>query len=135
MNMTALLKQILLSSSYPRLRFWSAMLAYALILVLGSIPGARADVAQVASGLVLHSCAYAVLCFLIFTGSKGSLALRAGKAVLSIALMGALDEYVQSYFPYRHGSVGDWLVDCYAAIVTAGAMWLLWSRQRVPAGA
>jgi VanZ family protein len=50
------------------------------------------------------------------------------KAVLTIAAMGALDEYIQSFFPYRHGSVGDW-VDVSAAMVTACSLYWLWQRR------
>src|SRR5471032_468044 len=125
------LTSLLLTSSHARLRYWSAIVLYLLILVLGSIPGARAEIGTVAPGLVLHSCAYAGLTFLLFTGSSGTIWQRAVKAVLTIALMGALDEYVQSFFPYRHASVSDWMVDCSASLVMAGLMWALWTRQRV----
>lgn len=130
--MSDLLNQIFLTASHARLRYWSAIVLYLLILVIGSIPGARSDVGEVASGLVLHSCAYAGLTFLLFTGGSGSAAMRAAKAVLTIALMGALDEYVQSFFPYRHAAVSDWLVDCTAAMVTASLMCSLWRWRRAP---
>ena len=122
------LTSLLLTSSHARLRYWSAIVLYLLILVLGSIPGARAEIGTVAPGLVLHSCAYAGLTFLLFTGGSGSLLRRAAKAVLTIMLMGALDEYVQSYFPYRHASVSDWMVDCNAAVLCAALLCVLWSR-------
>ncbi|MQA37720.1 VanZ family protein [Rugamonas aquatica] len=126
-----MIKQFLLTNSHARLRYWTAIVLYLLILILGSLPGARQDIGQVASGLILHSLAYAGLTFLIFTGGTGNLRLRAGKAVLTIALMGALDEYVQSFFPYRHGAVSDWLVDCNAAVLTALFMYCLWTRYRI----
>ncbi|RFP09716.1 hypothetical protein D0T25_29275 [Duganella sp. BJB488] len=126
-----MIKLLLLTNSHARLRYWTAIILYLLILVLGSLPGARQDIGQVASGLILHSIAYAGLTFLIFTGGTGSARLRAGKAVLTIALMGALDEYVQSFFPYRHGAVSDWLVDCNASVLTALFMWALWTRYRI----
>ena len=122
------LTSLLLTSSHARLRYWTAIVLYLLILVLGSIPGARADIGNVASGLVLHSCAYAGLTFLLFTGGSGSLPQRAAKAVLTIMAMGALDEYVQSFFPYRHASVADWMVDCNAAVLSAALLCLLWSK-------
>ena len=128
-----LLQQLLLTSSFARLRYWSAMAMFALILIAGSIPGARADVGELASGIVLHSCAYAVLTFLVFTGSRGSLAQRACKAVLTIAVMGAIDELVQSFLPYRHGAASDWMVDCSAGLVTASLMWVLWATRKVRA--
>ncbi|NYE62414.1 hypothetical protein FHW58_003629 [Duganella sp. 1224] len=125
-----MLKQIFLTPSYARLRYWTAIALYLLILIIGSIPGARQDIGEVASGVILHSLAYAGLTFLIFTGGSGTPSQRAGKAVLTIAAMGALDEFVQSFFPYRHGAVSDWMVDCTAAMVTAGFMWALWNRYR-----
>ena len=122
---------LLLTPAYARLRYWGAMALFALIVIIGSIPGARADAAEVASGVVLHSCAYAVLTFLVFTGSNGTPAQRAMKAVLTIAAMGIVDELVQSFLPYRHGAVGDWLVDCTSAIVTSTLLWALWTNRKV----
>lgn len=122
---------LLLTPAYARLRYWGAMALFALIVIIGSIPGARADAAEVASGVVLHSCAYAVLTFLVFTGSSGTPAQRAMKAVLTIAAMGIVDELVQSFLPYRHGAVGDWLVDCTSAIVTSTLLWALWTNRKV----
>lgn len=121
--MPALLSTLILD---PRLRFLRracAILMYLTILVAGSIPGARAEIGHFASGAVLHSTAYAVLAFLWFTGSAGSPATRAAKAVLAVALMGAGDEYVQSFFPYRGSDVRDWMVDCAAAIVTSAVLY------------
>ena len=128
-----MLSQIFLTSSHARLRYRGAIVLYLLILILGSIPGARADIGQVASGLILHSCAYGGLAFLLFTGGSGSPAWRGVKAVLTIALMGAVDECVQSLFPYRHAAVSDWLVDCNAATLASLLMWGLWTRFKVVA--
>ena len=117
--MIAMLSQLL---THPRLRFAclaGAALMYLAIVVTGNIPGARADIGQYASGVVLHSTAYAVLTCLCFLGSSGSPAARAVKAVLAIALMGAGDEFIQSFFPYRGADVHDWAVDCCAAILTS----------------
>lgn len=129
--MRSLLQQVVLTSVHANLRYRTALVLYLMILVLGSIPGARSDIGAVAPGVVLHSCAYAGLTFLLFTGSSGSAALRAIKAVLTVMAMGAFDELVQSFLPYRHGAVSDWAVDTAAAMVTASVMWLLWSRNKV----
>ena len=126
-----MLSQIFLTTRHARLRYWSAIVLYLMILVLGSIPNARADIGEVASGVVLHSCAYGGLAFLLFTGGSGSAAWRGVKAVLTVALMGALDETVQSFFPYRHAAVSDWLVDCTAALLASLLMWGLWTRFKV----
>ena len=126
-----MIKQLLLTSSHDKLRYRTAIFLYLLILIFGSIPGARQDIGEVASGVILHSLAYAGLAFLIFTGGTGSPSQRAGKAVLTIAAMGALDEVIQSFLPYRHGAVSDWLVDCNAAVLTSLVMWALWTRFRI----
>lgn len=129
--MPNLFNSLLLQPTHARLRYWGAWAMFALIVIIGSIPGARADAAEVASGVVLHSSAYAVLAFLIFTGSRGTPAQRAAKAVLTIAAMGAIDECVQSFLPYRHGAVQDWYVDCTAALATSSLLWVLWSRRKI----
>jgi VanZ family protein len=104
----------------------SAISIFVLIIVLGSLPGARQDVGQLASGLVLHSVAYAVLGSLLFLGGSGNGSRRAIKATLAIAVMGALDEGVQSFFPYRTAAVSDWMVDVAAAGVASLLLWKLW---------
>ncbi len=123
--MSALLSLLVLDPKLRKLRYGCALLIYTAILVMGSIPGARAEIGHFATGVVLHSLAYAVLTFLVFTGSAGSARSRALKAVLTVALMGAGDELLQSFFPYRGAAVSDWLVDCNAAIVTSALLWAL----------
>jgi VanZ family protein len=116
----------------PKLRKWRLGLAIALylaILVIGSIPGERHAIGQFAPGVVLHSLAYAGLATLWFTGSTGDGAQRALKAVFAIALMGAGDEFVQSFFPYRGAAVADWLVDCVAAVVAATVLWAILPKR------
>ncbi|GAA0408678.1 hypothetical protein GCM10009094_11010 [Massilia aurea] len=110
----------------------AALLIFAGIVIAGSVPGARADVGEYASGIVLHSLAYATLATLWFLGSTGSALQRALKAVLAIALMGAFDESVQHFLPYRSGTVRDWLVDVSAATVAATALGVLLARVPMP---
>jgi hypothetical protein len=123
-------RQLLFAARFSKLRLAIAALSYLGIVIGGSIPGVRADMAHVASGLVLHGLAYSCLCFLLFSGSSGSRNRRALLAVLGVMLMGALDEYVQSFFPYRHAAVGDWLVDCSAAVAMAILLWGSWPSIR-----
>ena len=117
--MTTALSTLLTLPRVRRICQASAILMYATIIVAGSIPGARADIGRYATGAVLHSTAYAILAGLWFLGSAGGPATRALKAVLAVALMGACDEFVQSFFPYRGADVRDWAVDCASAIVTS----------------
>jgi len=110
----------------------AAIAMYLTIITIGNIPGARADIGAYAPGAVLHSIAYAVLAALWFTGSRGGPLARAGKAVLAVAAMGAGDEFVQSFFPYRGASIHDWAVDVGAAIVAGSLLSLLAARTTVP---
>jgi hypothetical protein len=121
--MSSILSTLVLDERLRRRRFYSAFLMFAAILVAGSVPGARAEIGQYGSGVVLHSIAYASLTFLLYTGTTGGRGRRAVRAVLIVMLMGALDECVQAFLPYRTGAPADWLVDCAASLVTAAALW------------
>jgi VanZ family protein len=81
---------------------------------------------------VLHSTAYAVLACLWFLGTTGGAVARSLKAVLAVAVMGIGDEFVQSFFPYRHADVRDWAVDCTAAIIMTAVLSLT-LRQAIAA--
>jgi VanZ family protein len=126
--MPAFLYLLILDPKLRKLRYGCALLIYGLILVLGSIPGARAELGHYATGLVLHSLAYAILTFLVFTGSTGSAAQRALKSVLTVAVMGACDELLQSFFTYRGAAVSDWLVDCTASVLVSAVLWAAWPK-------
>ena len=126
--MPALLYVLVFDPKLSKLRYGFALLIYSLILVVGSIPGARAEIGHFATGLVLHSLAYAVLTFLVFTGSSGSAAQRVMKSVLTVAVMGACDELLQTFFTYRGAAVSDWLVDFTASILVSALLWAVWPK-------
>jgi VanZ family protein len=126
--MPALLYVLIFDAKFSKLRYCIALLIYVLILVLGSIPGARAEIGQYATGVVLHSLAYAVLTFLVYSGSSGSAAVRAMKSMLTVALMGAGDELLQTFFSYRGAAVSDWLVDIGASLVMSAVLWAAWPK-------
>lgn len=126
--MQAFLIAALFSSRHRQWRYRCAIAMYVMVLIIGAIPGTRADVGEYASGFVLHSFCYSVLTFLLFSGSPGTGLQRAVKAVATVVVLGALDEYVQSFFPYRHATVRDWLVDCGAATVTSIVLWTVWPK-------
>ena len=113
---------------YARYRFKTAFVLFFLILILGNIPGARENVGQYASGGVLHASAYSVIAYLLFSGYKGAGFERTVAAVLIVAGMGALDEYLQSFFPYRGASAGDWLVDVLSSIGTSALLCACYPR-------
>jgi VanZ family protein len=118
----------LISPGFQHFCFRAGIFFYLLILAVGSIPGARQDIANYATGLVLHSVAYAVISTLIFVGTFGAASRRAFTAILTVAAMGALDEYVQSFFPYRTAAITDWLVDTVSGLVVSVVLWRLWPQ-------
>jgi VanZ family protein len=116
---------LLLDPRLNKLRYATAIVLFLAIVVAGSIPGARAEIGHYAPGVVLHSTAYSALALLWFTASRGSAASRTVATVLAIALMGAIDELVQSMFPYRGADLRDWMVDCSSALITCAFLWLV----------
>lgn len=127
--MSSLLSLLVLNPKCRKLALRFALLLYLIVLIGGSIPGARSDLGQWASGLVLHGCTYSCLTFLLFIGFEGSIRQKAFQSLLSIAAMGAIDEGIQSFLPYRSGSVIDWLVDMNAALLSLALLWMLWPVQ------
>jgi len=123
--MPAFLTRLLLDPDLGSARIKTALVLYAGVLLAGSVPGARAEVGEYAPGVALHGLTYAFLAALWFLGSTGSRPARAARAVLAIALMGAGDELVQSFLPYRNGDVRDWLVDVTAALLTSTVLAVL----------
>lgn len=113
------LHMLLLDERLRQHRLFLAIAIYLAILAVGSIPGARQEIGMLASGIILHSVAYATLTVLLFTGTQGSKSRRAALAGAIAAAMGALDETIQAALPYRVGSLGDLLVDTVAATVMA----------------
>lgn len=110
---------------------WFGCLFYLAILVFGSIPGWRAELGHYAPGFALHSSAYGFLAVVfyygIITGPWGRFAF----ALATVAVMGAGDEFVQSFFPYRNADVRDWAVDVAAGLVAALLLVAIEHRQRL----
>jgi VanZ family protein len=123
--MPSFLHFVLLDPRLNRLRYAAAIVLFLAIVIAGSIPGARAEIGEYAPGVVLHSSAYSVLAVLWFTASRGNGASRTVATLLAIAVMGAIDESVQSFFPYRGADVRDWMVDCSSALLTCIVLWAL----------
>jgi VanZ family protein len=121
---------LLIARRHARLRLYTAYFLFLMILVAGSIPGARQEVGQYASGVILHAGAYSTLAYLIFTGCNFSTRQCAVRAIGTVAVMGALDEMVQGFWTYRRAAVGDWLIDVSAAVVTVIVLVLVLPRLR-----
>jgi VanZ family protein len=130
LKMPVIVSSLLLDARYMKWRLRAAAGLYLLVLILGSVPGARQKLGELASGGVLHSLTYGVITLLLFAGFDFARVHKAGAAVLTVVCMGALDEYVQSFFPYRSATVHDWLVDIAASAIAALALCLWWPEER-----
>ncbi|TFW34680.1 VanZ family protein [Massilia horti] len=120
--MSNVLYLLVLDPRLRKLRLALAILLFLTIVITGNIPGARSEIGHYAPGTVLHFLSYSGLALLWYTGSTGSAMARSLKAVLAIAAMGACDEFIQSFFPYRGADIRDWMVDCIAAVTTCGLL-------------
>jgi VanZ family protein len=128
--MTTFLIHLFFSPVYRNIRYRSAFILYLLIVLLGAIPGVRSEAGEFASGLVLHSLAYSTIAYLLYTGASSQSFTTAFHAFLWVVVMGAADEYIQSFFPYRNGTVRDWIVDMTAALVTLSILLGTWPALR-----
>lgn len=114
--MRVLLTRFISEKHLETLLFRSGLALYLAIIVLGSIPGARDEIGEVAPGLVLHFVAYSCIAFLLACGAAGTITAKAVKAFCLVAAMGALDELIQGFLPYRNGAMADWMIDVSAAL-------------------
>ncbi|HEY0846406.1 MAG TPA: VanZ family protein [Noviherbaspirillum sp.] len=129
--MRSLVTRFIPDEHYERSMFSFGLLLYLAVIVFGSIPGARAEFNDVASGVVLHLTAYSCIAFFLAAGTNGSTPRKAVVSFLLVAAMGAVDEGIQSLLPYRHGAVADWGIDLVAGLLTATLFWLASARQSV----
>lgn len=108
------------------MRYGCAFALYSAIVIFGTVPGVRAEAGAIASGFILHSLAYSTIAYLLFTGAKSQSIAAAVQAFLWVVFMGAADEYIQSFFPYRNGRIQDWIVDMGAALVMLSILLCTW---------
>jgi VanZ family protein len=127
--MRAFVTLLVPDEQYERFMFRSACILYTAVILLGSIPGARTEIGEVASGLALHFFTYACIALLLACGLRGGAKRKAAKAFAIVAVMGAVDEFVQSYLPYRTAALTDWYVDISAGFLTALLYWATSLKQ------
>ncbi len=108
-----------------RLR-WLASLAgfFLLMLGVGSLPGEANALSEHIGDKLLHLLAYGFMTMLCFRGLIARPVVRALLSVLVIALLGVIDESLQSLLPYRNASLADWCFDIGAAAMVALLMLL-----------
>lgn len=103
---------------------------FLLMLAIGAIPGEAQALSDAFGDKLLHLCAYSFLTCLLFGGLSGSIADRAWRTIMTIGLLGGLDEAIQSFMPYRNASTVDLALDMLAASLTVMALILVDSSRR-----
>lgn len=93
----------------------AAALFFAVLVTVGNMPGLAADMSDAFGDKRLHLAAYALLTALIYLSVNRRPALV---AMLAATALGAVDESIQSFFPYRQADLLDLLADISAAGAT-----------------
>ena len=96
---------------------WLTMLLifFGTMVALGAIPGNANALSARMGDKTLHLLAYGFMSFLCFRSIKGSRCEQSVISLLIMALLGLLDESLQSLLPYRNASLVDWCFDMAAA--------------------
>ena len=80
----------------------AAALFFIVLVTVGNLPGLAADMSDAFGDKRLHLAAYACLTALIYLSVNRRPALV---AMLAVTALGALDESIQSFFPYRQADL------------------------------
>lgn len=113
---------------HARLLLSLAAAFYLLMLLVGNQPGNAQAMSQEYGDKNLHLVAYACLAgaiHLSFTRYRAAITLA------GIALLGGLDELIQSFFPYRSSDLTDLLTDLLAAVAAIALISLVARPGRV----
>lgn len=107
-----------------------ALMLYLLILAIGNWQGLGRTLAPDTSDKTLHLIAYGGLAALMFLGLQQPPLKRSLIVLMLTALLGAVDETIQSFVPYRDADALDWLADMAGAALVCGVLSLL--RALIP---
>ncbi len=103
---------------------WLLALAgfFLLMVLLGSVPGQAQALSDRYGDKLLHTLAYGFMAILCHRSLHAPRTLHALLTVGVIALLGLLDESLQSLLPYRNASILDWCFDIGAAAIVAALL-------------
>lgn len=98
---------------------------FALMMLIGAIPGEAQALSDAVGDKLLHLSAYSFLTCMLFGGLRGTIASRAFRTIVMIALLGSIDEAIQSVMPYRNANFTDLAFDMLAGSLTLTFLILL----------
>ena len=119
-----------MQASGPR-RAWTALALalYLAMLVWAAVPGQEQQLFGQTSDKLLHFGAYGLIAGGVFLGEPGTVRQRAARTVALVAMLGGLDEAIQSLQAHRTPDWSDWATDLLAA-VTVSVVALAESKRR-----
>ncbi|MFZ6750056.1 VanZ family protein [Undibacterium sp. Ren11W] len=91
---------------------------FAVMVAIGAIPGEATALSARIPDKLLHFVAYSFLTGCIFGSLVGSLWSRSWRSIVYVGMLGALDENIQRFMPYRSCDIADWAFDILAATVS-----------------
>lgn len=91
------------------------LILFGVMIVLGAIPGSAHALSSGVGDKTLHLLAYAFMTALCFRALKGTRLAQSLISLLIMAVLGLIDESLQSLLPYRNASLLDWCFDMAAA--------------------
>jgi len=103
----------------------SLLLLFALMVLLGSVPGQAESLSERFGDKLLHLLAYTALSVLCYQSWRVARSRRVMLTISLIALLGLIDEAIQAALPYRQASLSDWGFDLLAAVLTVLALSVL----------
>lgn len=110
----------------------AAVVLFIALLLIGAMPGYATGLSNAAIDNVLHAFGYGLLTIFLFNGSTGIVLGRALSALLTIGLLSAVDEAIQSFISYRSANLRDWYFDMLASLVCV-AILVLYQLTRIVA--
>lgn len=111
----------------PRRCIAAALAFFLLMLGVGAIPGKANALSAVIYDKLLHMTAYGFMSVLLYLGLSGRALGRGFLTLLTVGVMGALDEALQSTMSYRNASLADWQADMLAASLCVALLMLFHS--------
>ncbi len=99
----------------PRFSLLTGGAFFLLMVAIGAIPGEATGLAAKIPDKLLHFIAYSFLTCCIHRSLNCGLLSRAVRTVMIVGVLGALDENIQRFMPYRSCDLKDWIFDLLAA--------------------
>jgi hypothetical protein len=105
-----------LSFITPRRCAIVALIFFLMMVMVGAIPGYAEVLSNAVNDKLLHLLAYSILTGLIYYSLPESPIPRALRTLVFVALLGGLDEIVQTNTSYRSANLVDWAFDMLAGL-------------------